>query len=266
MKHLKFVKMSGAGNDFIFFDDKDSIHDRQKLSKKLCERHHSVGADGVAFFSKVDSSRIRWDFYNADGSVGEMCGNAARCAGIYAMKHMGCEKIITLETLVGDVQINVEANDRVKVSMPKALWVVKNPERSIIDTGVPHLVLKRKLDAQALLMEASDLRFPSELGESGANVTFVDLVKGKIQALSYERGVEGFTQACGTGAVAAALFVREFADQFSGKYSDLFTDKSSNEMSIEMPGGILSVVAESQSPVLIGQAAEVFSGVVEEEV
>src|SRR5436309_4531070 len=104
---LEFTKMNGAGNDFVLLDNRDG---KLRLSRDqivgLCDRHRGVGADGVMILvpSRTGKADWAWDFYNSDGSSGEMCGNGARCFGRYVQKVVGTNGDFTFETEAGVIR------------------------------------------------------------------------------------------------------------------------------------------------------------------
>jgi diaminopimelate epimerase len=218
---LGFTKMTGVGNDFLIFDAREKTFpkfDRALLTKSLCRRHFSIGADGVIFIEKSKKPQVsfKWDFYNADGSSAEMCGNAARCVARYALENNISDRATSFETLAGVVKTRVRPNGLVEVEMPKPVIMEKNLRITVgsaalevmyINTGVPHVVRLTDDWEGAYLKEMGNYLRHHELFEktNGTNVTFYEVGEGSsIQAATYERGVEAITLACGTGAVAAA--------------------------------------------------------------
>ena len=104
---IQFSKMSGNGNDFIIIDNRDgkfsSLY-KNEFIEKIYARGLSVGADGVIFIEKSDKVDFKWQFYNSDGSVAEMCGNGARCAARYAYLENIAGKNMAFETLAGIIK------------------------------------------------------------------------------------------------------------------------------------------------------------------
>lgn len=221
---IAFEKMSGTGNDFIVVDNREGLiasKDQAELAKKLCRRKFSLGADGLILLRNTDEADFAWDFYNADGSVAEMCGNGARCAARFAYRHGFGEKKMRLKTLAGIIETEIcDPQEVVKVRLTKpfdfrldlslSLGDVEYPV-AFVNTGVPHAVIF--VDQQDIPVKkwGRKVRFHQLFEPQGTNATFV-LVTGKnsLKARSYERGVEDETMACGTGAVAAALFASLF--------------------------------------------------------
>ncbi len=219
MKKLNFTKMDGAGNDFIILDARaDSgtlgIKNFSSLARKLCARKTGIGADGVLVLEKSKIAGFRMRIFNADGSIAEMCGNGLRCAILYAGA-AGQEKI-KVETMAGVHEGEIIGKDRVRVKMqePSGLRLDfpisvhgRKIKANFINTGVPHAVVfvegLDKIDAGKI---GSEIRYHDEFKPKGANADFVEIIdNNNINIRTYERGVEGETLACGTGAVASAI-------------------------------------------------------------
>lgn len=193
---------------------------RQNLTKILCDRFNGIGADGLLFLQPGKETDFHWDFYNRDGSSAEMCGNAARCAFLWAetiyQHNLPSKSEYSFSTLAGTVRVSRRSPSQIAVQMPmltdhqSQLQVSLNLETATVEwinSGVPHAVIERSsLEPRPeLLMWAQKLRHHSHFGPHGTNVTFFTrLDSNRISTLTFERGVEEFTRSCGTGAVAAA--------------------------------------------------------------
>ena len=215
MSKIAFTKMVGAGNDFIVIDAAPGLN-YKKLATKACDRTEGIGADGLLILDKSAKADYKMRIINRDGSEAEMCGNGARCMAAYvADKHVSANRLFSIETLAG--QILAEASGttaRVRLSDPKdyrAGIVLKVGGQvvhaSYIDTGVPHAVVfvdgLSEVDVNSL---GRLVRNHNAFKPRGANVNFVEQNrKDMVTVRTYERGVEGETLACGTGAVAGAL-------------------------------------------------------------
>jgi len=216
---LQFWKMNGAGNDFILFDNRTG---EVKLDpariQRLCDRHRGVGADGIIGLRCCTSGRAdwAWEFYNRDGSCGEMCGNGARCFARYVQRVTGWERpSLSFETLAGvvrahleDSQVTVDLTPPTDLRLGLRLALSTGPaEVHAINTGVPHAVLfVSNADQAAVGTLGPELRWHPQFAPRGTNVNFVQvLVPGQIRVRTFERGVEGETLACGTGVTASAL-------------------------------------------------------------
>jgi diaminopimelate epimerase len=217
---VSFTKMSGAGNDFIVLDSGtwDTIaEDKSAWVRGACRRGLSIGADGVLVIGPADGGRVRVAFFNPDGGEA-FCGNGSRCAARYAAeKGMAASWTMTLATAAGDVPAVWDGDsvtltlpppvDRGDVALPSGTGTV--PARWIV-AGVPHLVISVEgIDAYPLARVAPAWRRLDALGPGGANVSIVEPdARGRVHIRTFERGVEGETLACGSGAVAAAFAAR----------------------------------------------------------
>ena len=215
---IPFVKMSGSGNDFILIDHRKPILQRDRMSafaQQVCRRRVSVGADGLIFIEPSKKADFKWQFFNADGSEAEMCGNGSRCVARFAYLKKIVKKDMTFETLAGIIHAEVK-KDTVRVQLTKACGLRTNItvplDRStrtghFINTGVPHLVyLSDHLDTEDVDGVGRKTRQHEIFKPEGTNVNFMQIDgPHRLRIRTYERGVEGETLACGTGAVAAAL-------------------------------------------------------------
>ena len=210
--------MNGAGNDFVLIDNRAR---KLKLSRdqvvRLCDRHRGVGADGVMLLVPPVSGKAdwAWEFYNSDGSAGEMCGNGARCFARFVQKLTGLTRGFSFETEAGVIASSFQG-DQVTVSLtpPKDLRLNEQVALSVgaqtihsINTGVPHAVLFVPEADRAMVQQLGpEIRRHAYFGPKGTNVNFVQrLGPNQIRVRTFERGVEGETLACGTGVTAAAL-------------------------------------------------------------
>jgi diaminopimelate epimerase len=236
---VQLTRMSGAGNTFFIWNTKAfpaPKEARSGIARFLCDSFTGFYTDGMVFIEDDGSGGcdFAWDFYNSDGSSAEMCGNAARCAALYFHRRMGGKNRVSFRTIAGTVEADVHESEIVDVFMPELkkegeFVAVHKNKRSVeyffVNTGVPHVVVEGEPDLDL----AQFLRRAPEFGEAGANVTFFNEVSpGEAEAVTFERGVENFTLACGTGAVAAAAF-------------SLLKNPLLKTHSIEMPGGSLRV-------------------------
>jgi diaminopimelate epimerase len=213
---LAFTKMAGGGNDFVMIDNRDSsIADAGQLTRLICTRALSVGADGLILVEPSSRASIRIRYYNSDGSLGEFCGNGTRCAARFAYVGEMADRQMTLETDAGIVSAEVLDDDRVRISLPppqhfradRPLNVDGTTVRgSSIVVGVPHYVvfLRENLWGQDIRPLGSAIRRHRELQPQGSNVNFVVVKEpDAIEVRTYERGVENETLSCGSGVVAS---------------------------------------------------------------
>jgi diaminopimelate epimerase len=217
---VAFSKMSGAGNDFIIIDHRIPLipqSEQPELARRLCRRMFSVGADGLILIENSDTADFRWRFYNADGSVAEMCGNGARCAARFAFVKGIAGASMSFETQAGIIEAEVREDDTVRLRMTAPHdfrtglpVMLDGRERSLsfVNTGVPHAVLFFDEGEELRVREwGRFVRLHPLFQPAGTNVNFVQVLgDNTIRVRTYERGVEDETMACGTGAVASALF------------------------------------------------------------
>ncbi len=249
---MRYVKMHGAGNSFVLTEN---LHgelagaDLGALARRLCGRETGPGADGmiVVIPTPADTADFGMLFYNADGSLGEMCGNGARCVARYGAEHglaKDPENIRILATAglvrgrrVTEEQYQVRLNDPSVVDLHRPASV--DGEQVICsyvelgNPGIPHAVVRVPLtafdDLPALREKGRALRYSSAFPR-GANVTFVCITReSSAKAITFERGVEDFTLACGTGCGATALSLI-LGGEIPGE-----------ALEIHMPGGTLRV-------------------------
>lgn len=225
---VSFTKMTGTGNDFILMDNRQAqipIEVMPLLAKAVCCRRRSVGADGLIILNptdRVDSDKgpvdFYWDFFNADGSSAEMCGNGGRCAARFAFDQGLAGQEMLFDTLAGPIRAWVgqgEDPSLVKLEMvtPQGAYQdmvleVEGQETRLdgVNTGVPHAVLFTEDIKGAPVRELGrGIRFHPHFAPAGTNVNFTAFVGNELHVRTYERGVEDETLACGTGATAAAL-------------------------------------------------------------
>lgn len=245
--------LSGAGNTFHLVSDTQDMElsidavERKKIAQAICKKDF---ADGFIFLKKNHLNILEWIFYNNDGSDAEMCGNATRCVGFYVkniLKDSATEW--KLLTAAGEVKIKSLNEEVFQVVMPPIVELVSK-HGFYCNTGVPHLVLPvaNLHEAKKLKAAARKLRNDNSFAPQGTNITYIEILNkpNKIKAISYERGVEDFTNACGTGALAAAFYN--------------FKKHAVIETNVEMPGGMLIMnLADLKKPVMTGPAVLVGS-------
>ena len=290
MATLHFTKGQGTGNDFVLYSDPDG---RQPLTPQqiaaICDRHFGIGADGVIravrsthlpegaeALAEDDGAEWFMDYYNADGSVAEMCGNGIRVY-VRDLLASGLAQLADGDTLaigtrsgVRDVQRNLSGFqvDLGRWSLDGGEPLVRAKELPVarpglgIDMGNPHVVVAVADESE---LEAADLSYIPHIEpepEDGANVEFVvpqePLVRdgvGRIRMRVHERG-SGETLSCGTGAAAAALAVRHWAG--SG---------APDQWRVEVPGGTVGVrvfpTEDGEHVALSGPAELVYTGTLE---
>ncbi len=202
---VRFVKMHGAGNDFVLIDDREGVFpcSRDKIAA-LASRGTGIGCEGVILVQKSAVADFRMRFFNPDGSEAELCGNGARCVAAFA-REIGAASNDTMrfETLAGMINAEILDGDRVKVAMPDPTDL----RGDFVNSGVPHRIVPvDDLTTVDVAKEGRLIRFSAEYAPAGTNVDFVVYRKpNEVEIRTYERGVEAETGACGTGSVAAAV-------------------------------------------------------------
>ena len=216
---MKFWKMNGAGNDFILLNNlKEHVPAEQlpRIARTLCERHLSIGADGLMVVdAPTEGGDYKMLFFNSDGSVGEMCGNGARCICRYGYENGLAREHQTVETAAGIItgrRINqrlykIRLNDPSIIKLDAAIDVngVRYPCSYVElgNPGLPHAVVPyaglRDADENELRELGRTMRHHPAFPK-GANVNFYEITgEDQVFERTFERGVEDFTYACGTG-------------------------------------------------------------------
>jgi diaminopimelate epimerase len=216
-----FYKMTGSGNDFVMLDGRHTRPADWSAERvvAICDRRNGVGADGLVVLTPEGGDRVRMDFWNCDGSRAAMCGNAALCSTrLSALLRLAPAAGMTLVTQAGAFPARCRPTpDMAELNLPdftvpEPVGVQAGPGESdlaLATVGVPHLIIRvGDIEAVDVAGRGRELRFDPRVGPAGANVNFVAPASGNPGAWAlrtYERGVEGETLACGTGAVAAAV-------------------------------------------------------------
>ena len=199
---MRYSKYDASGNTFVIFHT-DEKKDYSKLAIKLCAKD-TFDTDGLIVVIPHKSLDFQWLFYNKDGSTASMCGNGTRAVALYAYTNKLANNKMTFLTGAGNISCEVQGNI-VETQMGKPVEIKKPFSEDgydcwIVDTGVPHVVI----------MTDDISRFDTNVcakfrEKYDANVNFACVKDGKLFVRTFERGVEGETQACGTGMVASFL-------------------------------------------------------------
>ncbi|MDD7285744.1 MAG: diaminopimelate epimerase [Firmicutes bacterium] len=251
---MKFWKMNGAGNDFIIINnmDRSIAEDRWPyIARTLCQRHMSIGADGMMVVTEsTGDADYRMMFFNSDGSMGEMCGNGARCIARYGYENGLAGEVQKIETTAGIIygqridkrMYRVRLNDP-SVIIPHMKIDVDGREYECAyvelgDPGLPHVAVPvinlREYDEAELFRLGRKIRNHPEFTK-GANVNFYEITGPDcIYERTYERGVEDFTYACGTGT-GSVVTILTLRGAVSGK-----------KVRVEVAGGELIIDAERE--------------------
>jgi len=248
---MEFVKMEGLGNDFVVIQG-PHIPTSDEVTA-WCDRRHGVGADGVLVVSPLDADRVAMDYWNADGSPAEMCGNGLRCVARYAVAHgLVAGPEFTVETAVGprhvvvsDLAVRAQLGP---VSITGNTVDLAGYRLDPMSVGNPHAVAFVD-DCYAVPVAAAgpliegDPAFPLRTNVEFATVTG----PGRLALRVWERGV-GETLACGSGAAAAVAAAHK-------------RGLTGSKVSVSLPGGTLEVEIIDGEAWIEGPAVEVFSGV-----
>ena len=264
----RFYKMTGSGNDFVVFNaSAGSVRhlENEEAIRSLSARGTGVGADGVVFLEKSGEGDVRMRYYNSDGSEAALCGNASLCSTRLAVE-LGIAQAggFVLHTAAGSLkarirdglpEVDLEPVDDVK---PDASDLGRRQGEARLGyacAGVPHVVVEiADIDAADVTGRGSELRNHPALAE-GANVNFVARRgDGAFTYRTYERGVEGETLACGTGAVATAILLSSWGE--SAKETTLWT-RSALPLTVT-----LRHENDSWLPSLRGEGRIVFEGTI----
>lgn len=207
MTDILFDKYQGAGNDFIIIDDRGGgfVPGDSDLIRRLCDRRFGVGADGLILVSLHDRADFEMKYFNADGRLGSMCGNGARCAAHFALKKGIAGPKPRFQAYDGIHEAEI-SGDTVRLRIADVVGYRMLEGNYFIDTGSPHyVVFTAALDTMDVDAEGRKLRWSPLFAPGGANVNFVETTSDGLYVRTFERGVEAETWACGTGVTAAAI-------------------------------------------------------------
>lgn len=234
----KFYKMSGSGNDFVFFDsrysDSSLTWENEKSIEEICARGTGIGADGVVWLYGSEQGIFGIRYYNSDGSTASLCGNATLCT-VGLLHNLGAfspDEGVVVETEAGIIKGRIVDN-RPEFDLPLVVDIERDSRQIEAQPGedrigftmasIPHVViLVNDIESIDVHNRGRQVRFHPSLSE-GANVNFVSRDQtGVWKVRTYERGVEGETLACGTGNVATAILLKEWG-LVNDDYVDLMT-------------------------------------------
>ena len=264
----RFYKMTGSGNDFVVFNSTDgpfgSLETAEQITT-MCARGTGIGADGAVFLEAAPDNVLGMRYYNADGSRASLCGNASLCSA-----RLGIE----LKLVSGDFSLDTDAGvlpARIREGLPEidldpvqeleidAASLEREPSELRIGfarAGVPHVVVQvPDLERIELDRRGLELRSHSSLRD-GANVNFVANTPSGWAYRTYERGVEGETLACGTGAVATAVILAKWGQ---GGDETVLQTRSGKSLTVRLRRD-----GDRWSPSLRGEGRIVFEGSIRE--
>ncbi len=270
---LPFVKLHGNGNDFVLIDEHEKVRVpdgmKPEFARLYCDRRFGIGADGILFLSGDATGALVMRLFQPDGSEAEMCGNGVRCFAKYVQDIGLASGSFVVRTGAGPVPVETRYNDEdgfeATIGMPDPAFdrrsvpaagegdyqeEIEGLQVHAANTGVPHaVVIVQDVDAVNVAALAPPIRHHPSFS-NGANVNFVQ-VKGPdtLRIRTFERGVEGETLSCGTGATASAAVAHRLG--LVGETVD-----------VETEGGWLRI-ALGHETTMTGPAETVFFGVLE---
>jgi len=277
MTSVRFTKMHGTGNDYVYVNAADSpVPDAQAFARRLAPRRTGIGSDGLILVCPSSVAACRMEMYNADGSRGEMCGNGIRCVAKYAYEHgISRDNPMVIETDAGLRTVELEITDRhvTAATVDMGVPIFDGPRipvdatGQVIDhplsiNGTRHLVTCISMGNPHCIVFATDIDslplpeigprfehhrfFPSRVNTEFVEVMAPDEVRMRV----WERG-SGETLSCGTGACAVVV-------------AGAVTGRTARRARVRLPGGQLDIAWGDDDHVRMrGDAVEVFEGVVE---
>ena len=274
---MRFTKMHGLGNDYVYVDCfSQQVKDPVALAKAISDRHFGVGSDGLILILPSSSAGVRMRMFNADGSEGQMCGNGIRCVAKFSYDHgLARQNPMRVETLAGikTIELTLGADGRVAsatVDMGEPILVppaipVNIPQKRVVDVpiragkiaftmtcvsmGNPHAVMYVDQVASVPLEQVGPELENSPLFPQRVNAHFVQVhSRGEVTLRTWERG-SGVTLACGTGASAVCV-------------AGVLTGKTDRQLLAHLPGGDLRLQwrQDNNHVYMTGPATEVFTG------
>ena len=205
---VNFFKYQATGNDFIVINNFDKIFNKNdtKLIARLCDRRFGIGADGLILLESSSDFDFKMIYFNPDGRESSMCGNGGRCIVAFARRLRIIKDTTIFTAIDGPHEAKIEAS-QISLKMQDVKSIENKAGGIILDTGSPHYVsICKDLDNLNVQIEGAKIRNTSLFLDEGINVNFVDPIDSKNFAMrTFERGVEGETLSCGTGATAVAI-------------------------------------------------------------
>ncbi|CCX89293.1 diaminopimelate epimerase 1 [Clostridium sp. CAG:590] len=273
---MKFTKMEGLGNDYVYVNCfRETVDNPSEVAKKVSDRHFGIGSDGLILIRPSEVADFRMDMYNADGSQAEMCGNGIRCVAKYVYDYGLTDKTsISIETLAGIKYLDLQVTDG-KVSLitvnmgspelvPDKIPVISDSKRVVdepievggttykmtcVSMGNPHCIVFVEDTASFPLETVGPLFENHERFPKRVNTEFIQLLDRKtVNMRVWERG-SGETLACGTGACASAV-------------ACILNGLTENEITLHLLGGDLIVRWDQEENLvyMTGPARVVFDG------
>jgi len=275
---MKFTKMQGIGNDYVYFNCfEEKVEDPSSLSIRLSDRHFGIGSDGIILIEPSSKADCRMDIYNADGSQAMMCGNGIRCVGKYVYDRGLVKKdVLKIDTMSGikTLRLNIHSGEVISVTVDMGIpyfraseipalfskdqiidepIIVDSVEYRIncISMGNPHCVIFVKDVNQIDIEKIGPKLECNKIFPNRSNIEFIQIMNEKeITMRVWERG-SGETWACGTGACAAAV-------------ACAVNKKTERQVKVHLKGGDLEIHwdEKTNSIFMKGPAEFVFDGTV----
>lgn len=274
---IPFVKMHGNGNDFVLIDEYggEVIPDEMKpaFARLYSERRFGIGADGVLFLSRSDTGDIKMRLFQPDESEAEMCGNGIRCLVKYAFDAGYVEERCTVETRAGEIPVTLGYREDIfqaSITMPTPAFgrgdipatgkgeyheQISGYDVYAVNTGVPHAVIFVEELADVDIRKLAPVIRNHPTFPEGANVNFVEVVnENEIRIRTFERGIEGETYSCGTGATASAAVAHHLG--YAGEPDKKYVG---TKVLVATQGGLLTIYLNEET-LMEGPAVTVFEG------
>lgn len=260
---MKFTKMNGLGNDYIYINViENKINDPNTLAKRLSDRHFGIGGDGIVLIGKSEIADFSMRMFNADGSESEMCGNAIRCVGSYVYENGLTNKTdIKVETLAGIKEVSLilykDEISTVSVNMGYPKFLDEKIMKITIEdkvfcgykvsVGNPHFVIFVEEFAENIMYFGEKISNKTDVFTNRTNVEFAKVIdRNYITMRVYERGASE-TLSCGTGATAVFFVANALK-------------KASNKATISLLGGMVICEKEKKGYYLTGKVETNFVG------
>jgi diaminopimelate epimerase len=277
---IQFTKLHGNGNDFILIDELQEtiIPDELKgdFAALYCDRRFGIGADGVLYLMPSETSGLRMRLFQPDKSEAEMCGNGIRCLAKYAFDAGYVQETCTVETIAGEMTVAMRyINDEFLASINMVSPVFDRPgipatgkgeyQEEIagytvhaVNTGVPHAVVFVEEIGGIEIGTLGPMIRNHPTFPQGANVNFVEVAaENELHIRTFERGVEGETESCGTGATAAAAVAHHLGYAGEPKKEYMGT-----KIRVMTRGGPLTITLGKEKTTMEGPATTVFTGLI----
>jgi len=285
---VRFTKMTGSGNDFVVFDGREVAREvvtSPEVISAICDRHNGIGADGLVFLQPGSTSAdgqaaeqpLLLTYFNRDGTLGELCGNATLCSTALAvLGGLAPAHHVSLQTDAGlviarviDAEPEIDLAPVTEVRLDHSDTIPLAPGRRLVGyarVGVPHVVLVADsvatLEQVDVIGEGRPFRQNAPRQPDGANVNWVaPMADGRWAYRTYERGVEDETLACGTGAIAAAILLSAWGLAVSPV---TLVTRSGRPVTVTLRGGEPEIGGRAPwRPSLRGEGRVVFRGTLE---